>query len=158
MNLQDLTQAAAIVSSLAVVVSLIYASVQLRHNTRALMATTYNAVTSNSLALLSPMTGSPEFSEFLHHAHAQPDALMPAERMRFDAVMLTVFRHWDNLYYQFRSGTLDPEMWDIYERTLTRWLAQESWANRFLDNADSCSDSLRALLHDRLARRGAGRG
>jgi hypothetical protein len=49
-------------------------------------------------------------------------------------------------------------MWDIYERTLTRWLAQESWAKWFLDNADSCSDSLRALVHDRLARRGAGRG
>ena len=153
MNLQDLTQAAAIVSSLAVVVSLIYASVQLRHNTRALMATTYNAVTSNSLALLSPMTGSPEFSGFLHRAHAQPDTLTPAERMRFDAVMLTVFRHWDNLYYQFRSGTLDREMWDIYERTLTRWLAQESWANWFRDNADSCSDSLRALLRGRLAGR-----
>jgi len=89
MNLQDLTQAAAIVSSLAVVVSLIYASVQLRHSTRALMATTYNAVTSNSLASLSPMTGSPGFSEFLHRAHAQPDALMPAERMPFDAVVPT---------------------------------------------------------------------
>lgn len=91
--------------------------------------------------------------EFLHRAHAQPDALVPAERMRFDAVMPTVFRHWDNLYCQFRSGTLDREMWGICERTLTRWLAQESWANWFLDNADSCSDSLRALLRGRLAGR-----
>lgn len=157
MALQDLTQIAAIISSIAVVVSLIYASVQLRHNTRALMATTYNAVTANSLALLSPMTGSPEFSEFLHRAHAEPKTLSPAERMRFDAVVLTVFRHWDNLYYQFRSGTLDREMWDIYERALARWLAQESWANWFRNNADCCSNSLRTLVHERLARRGAGR-
>lgn len=158
MDLQDLTQIAAIVSSIAVVVSLIYASVQLRHNTRALMATTYNAVTSNSLALLSPMTGSPEFSEFLHRAHAKPDTLTPAERLRFDAVMLAVFRHWDNLYYQFRSGTLDREMWEIYQRTLTRWLADEAWAAWFRENAHSCSESLRALVHERLASRSAGRG
>ena len=150
MDLQDLTQLAAIVSSIAVVVSLIYASVQLRHNTRALMATTYNAVTSNSLALLSPMTGSPEFSEFLHRAHANPETLTPAERMRFDAVVLTVFRHWDNLYYQFRSGTLDREMWEIYERALTRWLANEAWAAWFRENPASCSQSLRDLVHARL--------
>jgi len=122
------------------------------------MATTSNAVTSNSLAVLSPMTGSPEFSEFLHRARAQPDALTPAERMRFDAVVLTVFRHWDNLYCQFRSGTLDREVWEIYERTLARWLARESWANWFRNNADSCGDSRRMLVHERLARRGAGRG
>lgn len=61
MDLQGLTAIAGIVSSLAVVVSLIYASVQLRHNTRALMATTYNAVTANSLALLAPVCGSAEF-------------------------------------------------------------------------------------------------
>lgn len=150
MELQDLTQIAAIVSSVAVVVSLIYASVQLRHNTRALMATTYNAVTANSLALLSPMTGSPELSEFLHRAHAKPDTLTPAERMRFAAVMLTVFRHWDNLYYQFRSGTLDREMWKVYERTLARWLANEAWATWFRENADTCSESLRDLVNTRL--------
>ncbi|HKT41136.1 MAG TPA: hypothetical protein VJQ86_02140 [Rhodanobacteraceae bacterium] len=150
MDLQDLTQIAAIVSSVAVVVSLIYASVQLRHNTRALMATTYNAVTANSLALLSPMTGSPEFSEFLHRAHAEPGVLTPAELMRFDAVMLTVFRHWDNLYFQFRSGTLDREMWEVYERTLTRWLANEAWAAWFRKNADSCSESLRDLVNARM--------
>ena len=150
MDLQNLTQIAAIVSSIAVVVSLIYASVQLRHNTRALMATTYNAVTSNSLALLSPMTGSPEFSESLHRAHANPETLTPAERMRFDAVVLTVFRHWDNLYYQFRSGTLDREMWEIYERALTHWLANEAWAAWFRENAASCSQSLRDLVHSRL--------
>lgn len=153
MALQDLTQIAAIVSSIAVVVSLIYASVQLRHNTRALMATTYNAVTANSLTLLSPMTGSPKFSEFLHRAQAVPETLSPAERMRFDAVMLTVFRHWDNLYYQFRSGTLDEEMWKIYERALAHWLANEAWADWFRENAGSCSDSLCELVRSRLAGR-----
>lgn len=151
MDLQDLTQVAAIISSVAVVVSLIYASVQLRHNTRALMATTYNAVTANSLALLSPMAGNPEFSEFLHRAHSEPGSLTPAERMRFDAAMLAIFRHWDNLYYQFRGGTLDREMWKIYERTLTRWLANDAWAAWFRENAESCSDSLRELVQARLA-------
>jgi hypothetical protein len=119
------------------------------------MATIYNAVTANSLTLLSPMTGSPEFSEFLHRAHAAPETLSLAERMRFDAVMLGVFRHWDNLYYPFRSGTPGREMWKIYERALAHWLANEAWANWFRENAGRCSASLCELVHARLAGRAA---
>lgn len=150
MDLQSLTAIAGIISSLAVVVSLIHASVQLRHNTRALMATTYNAVTANSLALLAPVSGSAEFSEFLHRAQADPASLTSAEKHRFHAFLLTIFRHWDNLYYQFRHGTLDAEMWEIYERTLAHWLANPAWQAWFRENSGNCSNSLQALIRKRL--------
>lgn len=155
MDLQSLTAIAGIVSSVAVVVSLIYASVQLRHNTRALMATTYNAVTANSLALLGPMAASQEFAEFLHRAQSDPAALAPAEQHRFHAFLLTIFRHWDNLYFQFRHGTLDAEMGEIYARTLTHWLAHPAWQAWFSENSDNCSISLQSLIRKRVGARSA---
>lgn len=70
--------------------------------------------------------------------------------------MLTVVRHWDNLYFQFRHGTLDGEMWDIYERTLLHWLAHPAWYAWFCANAENCSVSLQKLVRQRFAGRATG--
>ncbi len=150
MDLETFSRIAGIVSSVAVVVSLIYVSVQVRQNTRALRATTYNSVTSNSVAILSPMYARPEFTEFLTRVQSDPDAATPAEKLRFHINLLAAFRHWDNLYYQFRNGTLEREMWESYDRTLTSWLANAAWRDWFRHNSSFFSDSLRALVQERI--------
>jgi hypothetical protein len=150
MDLEDFARIAEIISSVAVVVSLIYVSLQVRQNTRALRATTYNSVTSNSVAILAPMFDHPEFTEFLMRAQSDPDAATPAEKLRFHILLLAAFRHWDNLYYQFRNGTLEREMWESYDCTLTNWLANPAWREWFKRNASFFSESLRVLVRDRL--------
>ena len=150
MNLESIAHLAEIASSIAVIVSLIYVGLQVRQNTRALMATTYNAVTANSVAILSPMYTDPEFTAFLERMQAAPDAGTSADKLRFHMLLLTAFRHWDNLHYQFRNGTLDPEMWRCYDRTMTRWFENAAWRAWFRANADSFSSSLRELVRERL--------
>lgn len=98
MDLENTARMAEIISSVAVIVSLIYVSVQVRQNTQALKATTYDAVTANSVAILAPMFAHPEFTEFLTRVQSNPEAATPAEKLRFHITMLTAFRHWDNLY------------------------------------------------------------
>lgn len=151
MDIEKIARIAEIVSSVAVVVSLIYVGMQVRQNTRALRATTYNAVTANSLAILSPMYAHPEFTEFLARVQSDPEAARPAETLRFHITMLSAFRHWDNLHYQFRNGMLEPEMWNSYDRTLTSWLASPAWCNWFKHNASFFSDSLQALVRQRVS-------
>jgi hypothetical protein len=150
MELEFVSKIAEIVSGLAVVVSLIYVGVQVSQNTRALRATTYNEVTRNSVAILSPMFAQAEFTEFLHRMQSAPDAATPAEKLRFHITLLTAFRHWDNLYYQHRNGTLEREMWDSYDRTLTNWLANPVWRDWFRANASFYNESLRALVRERI--------
>ena len=150
MNIEGVAQLAEIVSSIGVVVSLIYVSVQVRQNTIALKATTYNAVTANSVSILGPMYTHAEFTHFLARMNGQPADATPEEQLRFHVTLLTAFRHWDNLYYQFRSGALDAEMWESYDNTLTRWFANEAWRVWFRNNADCFSASLRELVRVRL--------
>ena len=150
MDLENIARIAEIVSSVAVVVSLIYVGVQVKQNTRALRATMYNEVTRNSVAILAPMFAQSEFSEFLHRVQSAPDEATPAEKLRFHICLLTAFRHWDNLYYQYRNGTLEREMWSSYDRTLTNWLANEAWRNWYRANATYFSESLRALVRERI--------
>jgi hypothetical protein len=155
MDLENIAHIAEIASSIAVIVSLIYVGVQVRQNTRALKATTYNAATANSLAILAPMYSNAEFTEFLSRAQSAGAVLTPAEKLRFHMLLLMAFRHWDNLYFQFRSGALDPEMWQSYDRTMNRWFANQAWRDWFRNNAECFSATLRELVRDRLDAPGA---
>ena len=41
-------------------------------------------------------------------------------------------------------------MWESYDRTLTHWLANNAWRAWFKSNALFFSDSLRALVRERI--------
>lgn len=151
MDLEHIARIAEIVSSAAVVVSLIYVGLQVRQNTRALRATTYNAVTANSIAILSAMDTHPEYSEFLVRVQSDYGSATPAEKLRFHMCLLSAFRHWDNLLYQFRNGMLEREMWKSYDRTMTGWLANAAWRDWFVANAANFSESLQTLLRQRIS-------
>ena len=75
MDLENIAHIAEIASSIAVIVSLIYVGAQVRQNTRALKATTYNAVTANSVAILAPMYANAEVTDFLTRAKSAGAAL-----------------------------------------------------------------------------------
>ena len=151
MDLEYVARISEIVSSVAVVVSLIYVGLQVRQNTRALRATTYNAVTANSIAILNSMDTHPEYCEFLVRVQSDYGSATAAEKLRFNMCLLSAFRHWDNLLYQFRNGMLEREMWESYDRTMTGWLANTAWCNWFVANSRSFSDSLQTLLRQRIS-------
>jgi hypothetical protein len=150
MELEQYAHLAEIVSSIGVVVSLIYVSVQIRQNTRALNAATYNDVTGNSIAILTPMYADPEVTEFVERVQSDYESATPAEKRRFHAMLLMAFRHWDNLYYQYRTGALEAELWRGYDRTMSSWLSNDAWQAWFRSNAEFFSDGLRALVRQRL--------
>lgn len=151
MDLESLAHLADIAASVAVVLSLIFVGIQVRQNTRAIRATTYNAVVHNSIAILTPMYANAEFTEYLVRVQSNPDAATPAEKLRFHINMLTAFRHWDNLYYQFRNGMLEAEMWQSYNHTMTGWISNRAWRDWFLANTQSFSENLQTLIRQRIA-------
>ncbi len=104
MDLEKFAYLAEIVSSIGVVASLIYVGMQVRQNTRSQKAATYNALTGNTVAILSPLLAEPGITEFIVRLQSNPDSTTAAERLRFHAFLLIGFRHWDNLYFQFRTA------------------------------------------------------
>jgi hypothetical protein len=124
---------------------------QVRQNTRALRATTHNALTSNTIAILGPMFVHPEVAEFLARVQSDYGSATPAEKLRFHMCLLSAFRHWDNLLYQFRNGMLEREMWESYDRTMASWLDNTAWRDWFVANAANFSVSLQTLLCRRIS-------
>jgi len=142
MLLQDLGNIGEFVGALGVVVSLVYLARQMIQNTKSIRAASFNSMVENSLRLLEHSFRDGEFSTFLVRAQNDPEGLTDPERLRWDSYMTAVYRHFGNLQYAHRVGTLDSEMWEAYKATLKDHLLTESWASWFLINRHLFSESL----------------
>ncbi|MDT8370091.1 MAG: hypothetical protein RQ745_12865 [Longimicrobiales bacterium] len=135
------------IGAIGVVVSLIYLAQQLSSNSKAVRASSFNSMVQNSLRLLEQLFLDREFADFLDRAQKTPlDDLDPADRIRWDAFMMAVFRHYGNLVYQYRVGALDEQMWEAYREDLKRAVEIPSWRAWFDRNRDVLSKSLRVEI------------
>ena len=141
-TLQDLGNLGEFVGALGVVFSLIYLARQMRHNTTSVRAAAFNSMTENSIRLLENTFPNAEFAEFLRRAQSDPSELTPAQSIQWDSYMTAVFRHFGNLVYQYRVGSLDRQMWEAYQRTLKEHLRTPAWRTWFEGNSDIFSTSL----------------
>jgi len=141
-TLQDLGSLGEFVGALGVVISLIYLARQMIQNTTSVRAASFNSMTENSIRLLEDVFPNSEFAEFLHRAQSDPSGLTASETIQWDAYMTAVFRHFGNLVYQYRAGSLDQQMWEAYQRTLKQHLRTPSWRTWFEANRNVFSTSL----------------
>lgn len=150
-TIQALGSLGEFVGALAVVISLIYLAQQMSQNTTSVRAASFNAMVQNSIRLLEHAFTDSEFAGFLHRAEHDPSSLTPAERVRWDAYMTAVYRHFGNLVYQYRVGALDQQMWESYERTLREHLRTPSWGAWFQAHRGIFSDALQRHVDNLLA-------
>lgn len=149
--LQDLGNFGEFIGALGVVVSLVYLTRQMMQNTISVRAASFNAMVQNSISLLEHSFRDSEFAAFLARAERDPSALRPEERVRWDAYMTAVYRHFGNLQYSHRVGALDHQMWDAYRATLKNHLRTKSWADWFLENRGVFSAALGTQVDEALA-------
>ena len=141
-SLQSLGNIGEFVGAIGVVVSLVYLAQQMKQYTRSVRAASYNSMVQNSMALLEHSFRDSEFAAFLERAERDPNALSPEERVRWDAYMTAVYRHFGNLVYQHRVGALDHLMWDSYQATLKQHLRSPAWDSWYEENAHIFSKAL----------------
>ena len=141
-TLQDLGNLGEFVGALGVVISLIYLARQMRQNTTSARAASFNSMTENSIRLLEGIFPDTEFAEFLHRAQSDQSELTPAELIQWDSYMTAVFRHFGNLVYQYRVGSLDQQMWEAYQRSLKEHLRTPAWRIWYEGNSHVFSTSL----------------
>jgi hypothetical protein len=139
------------VGALGVVISLVYLARQMIQNTVSVRAASFNSMVQNSIRLLEHSFRDSEFADFLNRAQQNPDCLTPPERVRWDAYMTAVYRHFGNLQYSHRVGALDEQMWEAYRATLKEHLRTPSWANWFQQNRSIFSSALGRQVDEALA-------
>ena len=113
-----------VIASLGVIASLFYLGRQIRQNARSTRAATYQSINMHIGAMLRPLFESAEVAGFAQKALGDLGSLSAEERLRFTAFCSMIFRHYDAVYYQFKTGMLAREQWEGFEAYIRMALAR----------------------------------
>ncbi len=138
MTLMELGALGEFVGAIAVVVTLVYLSIQIRQNTRSMqesrrlaLAQTYQMRADALQEMLVQAADSEHIGPIISKLTglgypedvAALDQLTPIERGRFRLWQIAQQTHWDNMYYQYQQGFLDEEYYRDSLRVRVRRLA-----------------------------------
>jgi hypothetical protein len=120
MNLQDLGNLGEFVGAMAVVVSLAYLALQVRQNTRASRAETYQNLSALNVSTMNNVASSPEHTRFFNAGLRNFAELDEEDKTQFSFTMHCFFTGFQNAFYLHRYGNLERELWE-------QWRAQLGW-------------------------------
>jgi hypothetical protein len=131
MSLETLALVSQIAGVLAVFASLIFVGIQIREQANATRAQTEQAVASNWLGVAQVISGNAEaFSAGLDSTSATFADLSDADRMLFMTTIFALFKHYENMYLQYRKGRIRKSEWQPWSNHAQMYFHQpgvQSW-------------------------------
>lgn len=107
-----------IVGTIAVSLTVVYLAVQVRASTKATYSQTYQTAVA-ALGDTAAIVGeSKEKLRLYADGMADPDKLDEGEYLQFAYLGISLFRKYENAYFQYRSGMIDDEFWDGHRDNL----------------------------------------
>ena len=110
-TLSSLSNLSQIVSAIAVVISFVYVGQQIRANTEASKAATRQSIAETNFEFISTVLDPFTLLEAKAKLIAGSE-LTPSEHLVFIERQHLNFRIFENAYYQFSTGLLEPETWE----------------------------------------------
>jgi hypothetical protein len=111
MNWEAIGAIGEIAGALAVIVTLVYLSTQVRQNTRASRLAAVQAASENSSRFSELLAADPELSELTWRGLREPESLGPEEARRFVAVLNVFMRREAVSFYLHKEGVMPDELW-----------------------------------------------
>ena len=111
MWLEHLAWFASVVSALAIVVSAIYASMQIRHNTRAVRAAAFQQVVNSFAQISFDIAKDKELVDLYLRAGRDFPSLGEVERAQYSLMLLSFLRRAENVLFQSNTHLLTSEHW-----------------------------------------------
>jgi len=154
-TLENLGNVGEFLGAIAVLISLIYLALQIRHNTVTVRAGTSAAI-SESLARVTELLGAdPEAARVYMLGLAGNSDLSPAENFQFNFLFATYMRRVENAYYQQLRGFVDSEHWQTTERTLALTMTLPGARHRWEGSRSVYSDRFTAYVDTVLTNLGS---
>ena len=133
MTLNELGSLGEFISGLAVVVTLIYLALQIRHNTRAVRSSMHQDMVGSTARIAESVSDSPDVGRIVLKADEDYDNLTKEEFIRFEAYAERVFGNFESVFYSYRNSMIEQDLW-------------ESWEASYL--ADISRNAMRRFWHE----------
>jgi hypothetical protein len=121
-----------VVSAIAIVITAIYASIQIRHNTRAVRASAFQQVVNSFAEISFEIASDKELVELFIRASRSYDSLGEADRVQYSFMLLSFLRRAENVLFQSNTHMLTSEHWSgirsSIQTTLTPHGARLCWS------------------------------
>ena len=115
MNWEAIGAVGEVAGAIGVIATLLYLSVQIRQNTRAMRGATQDAITERKQYELR---WSSDIASAWRRSLTEPEELTEQESWQMIEWLTAAFIARQNEYFQFKQGLLDEESWDASERII----------------------------------------
>jgi len=132
-TLNELGSLGEFISGLAVVVTLIYLALQIRHNTRAVRSSMHQDMVGSTARIAESVSDNADLGRIVLKADEDYDNLTKGEFIRFEAYAERVFGNFESVFYSYRNSMIEQDLW-------------ESWEASYL--ADISRNAMRRFWHE----------
>src|SRR5271169_1858748 len=111
MSLQEFAELGAAMSGVGVIVSVIYVSIQISNNTRAVRASAFQQVVNSFAAISFDIAKDKNLVDLYLRAGREFASLGEEERLQFSLMLLSFLRRAENVFFQTEIRMLHTEHW-----------------------------------------------
>lgn len=146
MWLEELARFATIVSAMAIVVSAVYASIQIRHNTRAVRASAFQQVIDSFASISFDIARDKALVEVYLRAGRDYASLSEVERAQYSLMLLSFLRRAENVLFQSNTRLLTSEHWSGIRNSIKAILAPPGARACWSEIGDRLNPDFRAFV------------
>src|SRR5262252_6693392 len=111
MSLAQLASLSSTVSAVALIASVIYASIQIRHNTRAVLASAFQQVVNSFAEISFEISKEKTLVDLYLRAGQEFASLGELERYQYTLMLLSLLRRAENVFFQTEIRMLHSDHW-----------------------------------------------
>ena len=120
MNWDAVGAVAELIGATGVIASLFYLGTQIRQNTRSVRSSSYHAVVTNLSGLSGAIGRDEAMAHVLLRGVNDLRALSDTEQYQFSLTMISLFRSYEDIFYQYRQEMIDESVWTGWSNSMTR--------------------------------------
>ena len=113
-----------LIGAVAIVVSLVFVGLEIRGNTRATQAATFQEHMGFEIQILTALGTNSEAGSAYEAAWDEMDSLSEWEQLSKGYMSFATMRLWEGFYLQWQAGTLSEEAWLAREPTIQQWIRE----------------------------------
>jgi hypothetical protein len=147
MSLEQISLISQIISAVAVIASLIFVGFQIHQNTQVARAQIREHIMSDWGSTAQVLTQNPKvFATGIAGAQEEYDALSNEDKFTFMTQAFIVFKHYENMFLQYKAGFLDEETWVAWSTHPLMYFHQRGIRNWWKERGIAFTPSFRAFL------------
>ena len=147
MNWDAIGAVGEVVGAAAVVVTLIYLSLQVKSAHRDTQTSNFHRIADSFNDLNRMIAADPNLATLFNKGMIEFESLDDTERTQFSMLAVTACRVYDSLYYQIQRGVGDEELWSAEVTTLKGFCGLPGFRAWWSDNTLQFSPSFTKFMN-----------